>query len=430
MNRKFHPSLMLSACVLPMRWVCLRDNKLYGAAVLLLILWWCLQHRGPRVRLGLMAAFLTVCLVIPLGQRFAEKRAGIFTSTHDGVYQAEYAVKLLLEGRNAYTEDTPPEVTGEFWRTIKFRPGWGRAYTMPNPVAHHYIYPPLFTMHLAPFYWICQHTLGWFDERIVLCLYLLGSLLIFCRLPLEENKKWITGLLLFFNPYFLRLFLDGRNDLVVFFWLFGSFWKLSEQKEGEAVWWLAVACLMKQAAWMVVPFVGLYLVQRWSGPGTLQALRRLAKAILLPGIFALAVMLPFMIWDFHSLWEDMILYPSGKLPTSFPVNGASLLAFLVRFGVLDSPFRYYPIVLVQIPVLLLCLYLTHRSLRQDCTLHRLLLWCSTGLALFWFLSRFYHDNYIEFTVRLFVVASLFKPQGPQPASPPPAEGEKALLASG
>jgi hypothetical protein len=134
------------------------------------------------------------------------------------------------------------------------------------------------------------------------------------------------------------------------------------------------------------------------------------------------VLLPFLCWDFRSFWQDVYQYPAGSLPTSYPITGYGFGLFLYIFGFIKSSRDYYPFIIWQAvicwPVLLLLLKLQ----KQHNSVNYMFLAYTIFLALFWFFSRFFNDNYIVFLGQLLLIVYFI--------NTPVEEGQSSLLKLG
>jgi hypothetical protein len=413
--RSFVSSFILTACLL---WsTAYNHTASWKTTLFLLAAWWSFAFLGdflPRsktfriLRAIFFGAILLSQLGLPLKNRMVEKNQENYEHVHDGVLDTEYALDLLSHGRNIYSEDVPAIVFGlDSKAYLTFYDSHWEKTRILNPAIFHYIYPPFFNLQSFPFYWALNKAFHWYDQRVVLIFYLILFLCLIGRLKIDDDTRYTALALLSLNPYFVFFFLEGRNDFLVFFWLFLMFYFLFQKRSRAAIFSLAIACLTKQAAWIFVPFVYLYLHRVWQPISLKKYVQRAFGESWVPLLFSAAVTVPFLVWDFNGLWTDLILYPSGKLPTSYPINGYSLLAFLFQWGFLKSRFNYYPIVLVQLPVYFAVLGWSYSRFQKSATVAALVLQTTIALFCFWFFSRFYHDNYVEFTFRMLVLAWLF-----------------------
>lgn len=367
--------------------------------------------------------FLTIVFFLvlaPLKNRINEKNDFDYTHVSDGSLQTEYAVELLSKGRNIYSEDVPQGFFGLSGTHHDFVDEHGQKVRILNPAYFHYIYPPAFTLQSLPFYYLTMKLGGWFDQRIILIVYYLITLALLLKMlsqsQVSEDLKYLMLSLSMLNPFFLEHFLGGRNDIVIFFWILLTFELLKRDKASAAIFSIAIACLMKQTAWIIAPFVYIYLFHRWSLDGKLNKnkpivdfLIKVSKISIIPALLSIIVFLPFIIWDASGLWTDMFLYPSGKLPTSYPVNGYSLLAFLVGHGYLGSFLDYYPTMArIQFFAYLGMLVWSYFRIRNNIFVSRLVLQTTLTLVVFLFFSRFCQGNYAELTLKFLIITWIFK----------------------
>lgn len=161
---------------------------------------------------------------------------------------------------------------------------------------------------------------------------------------------------------------------------------------------LALACTMKQSAWLFVPFflLAVYLAarpeKRW---------REVATAVLLIGLLMAVVVGPFALWNLPAFMDDTFAYASGTAVTlNYPIRGYTMGRLLVLFGQVASDLDYYPFwmwqVLIGLPVLALSLYYQWRQR----TLAAMFLAASLFIFTLGFVSRYFQDNYVGFVITL------------------------------
>ncbi len=351
-------------------------------------------------------------VIVPLKNRINEKNDFDLTHVSDGSLQTEYALELLSKNRNIYSEDVPQGFFGLSGTHHDFIDEHGEKVRILNPAHFHYIYPPAFTLQSYPLYWIMMKTVGWFDQRLTLLVYFIGTLFLLYALlqktELEDDLKYLALFYLMLNPFFLEHFLGGRNDIVILFWILFSLSFLKENKAKQAIWCIAIACVMKQTAWVIAPFIYLYLFHLWNLP-LRTFLKKAAQYSIIPLIFSLLVFVPFIVCDARGLWTDMFLYPSGKIPTSYPVNGYSLLAFMVRAGYLGTFLDPYPwMAKIQLTAFLLMFVWSYKRLKKDNTVSLCILQITLSLIVFLLFSRFCQGNYAEITIKFFGFYWIFK----------------------
>ncbi|OGQ06053.1 MAG: hypothetical protein A2712_02320 [Deltaproteobacteria bacterium RIFCSPHIGHO2_01_FULL_43_49] len=415
------PSYTLSFCLVPSYFVVFgpaNEKSYYLLSLVCLGIWWVIHivhHRFFKIlRLESFKLILVFCIaltaiILPLSKKMMERTSGNYGWVHDGIIHTEYALKLLTEGRNIYQEDVPDGVFPPLYTHISYQTGSGKMIYPKNHSFYHYPYPPLYLLQSFPFYFVLQRTVHWFDQRLILLFYFFGTAYWLAKkTPFSINVKYTAFFLLFLNPYFLGFFLEGRNDLVVFFWVFLCFLFLYQRKTKQAIWALTIATLLKQITLPLVPFVFLYLYFLWR-PITLSSyFKRVFGESFPPLLFGFIVMAPFAVWNFNGLWTDMVLNPAGKLATSQPIGGYSFLAFLIRFGLLEDPLKYYPTAWIQLPLYGTLFILSYFKLRDFPNVGTLIILTSFALFLFLFFSRFCNQNYLEFTAKIFLLGWLFK----------------------
>src|SRR3989344_2886289 len=230
------PSYTLSFCLVPSYFVVFgpaNEKSYYLLSLVCLGIWWVIHivhHRFFKIlRLESFKLILVFCIaltaiILPLSKKMMERTSGNYGWVHDGIIHTEYALKLLTEGRNIYQEDVPDGVFPPLYTHISYQTGSGKMIYPKNHSFYHYPYPPLYLLQSFPFYFVLQRTVHWFDQRLILLFYFFGTAYWLAKkTPFSINVKYTAFFLLFLNPYFLGFFLEGRNDLVVFFWVFLCF---------------------------------------------------------------------------------------------------------------------------------------------------------------------------------------------------------------
>jgi hypothetical protein len=341
-----------------------------------------------RLKLALIFVAVLFLLLVPTVEQIACRRAkGAHLCVHDGLIQTEEAVRLLLEGRNPYTED--------YFGTPLERTPFPR---YPNPALYHLAYLPLsFLLHLplAPLSW---HTLGWYDGRVLYVVLLLLSLPLSAALAVREERKLSLVIALGLNLPLLTFTAEGRNDIVGMFFVLLSLYLALRGRRAFSMVAMGLGCVSKQTVWFGLPFYFLYLLK---GDISWYSLRRLA-ARAWPFYLTVALVVgPFLLWDPRAFVDDVFLYLTGRSPTSYPLWGMGF-GFLLRLvGLVGSENAYVPFwipqVIIGVPVLgLLLAYQARRG----------------GLRGFWFgfavlqlvlgyFSRIFQDNYLAMILSAF-----------------------------
>jgi hypothetical protein len=298
---------------------------------------------------------------------------------HDHPLQMEASVQFLLEGNNPYTSD--------------FRGTVLEQWAPHNPALDHVIALPFTFLKSIPVYAIWHGLLGWYDDRLshipFLALAIASLILLFRRRDLQ-----LIGVIAFvFNPLFTPFFIEGRSDIIFLSLVIACLACLRRSYTQAALVFLALAVVTKHTAWFIVPFVLTYLVsQRWL---TRNTLHRLVPFLAIVALF----IVPFLLWDARAFIEDIYHYPAGTLPASYFIKGYGLSKILANAGGYAVPTAAQ---LLLLPWLIFLMFWT----RRQPTLSRVVL--SYGLFLwpFWFLARFFNNNYLGVLVAVFLIALL------------------------
>ncbi|MFO7633318.1 MAG: hypothetical protein R6W76_12295 [Caldilinea sp.] len=369
-------------------------------------------HR-TRWKAWLLAVIVLTAVVLPTIKLILLRDAnGPASYTHDGgVIQTEATIQYLLEGKNPYIEDYVNTPMAE----------WG--FNEYRTALYHYPYLPWTFIISAPFYLIGQ-AVGFYDQRIVYLL--LFGLMIFTasRLAVGSSAKLALAAALALNPIMALDVIFGQNDVFVLAWVIFAllFWHLAAQRQragSPGGRWLVLsslcfglACASKPTAWFFAPFYGLLLVhdnehlrrEGWRGLGRAAPviLRRAAPAI---GVFLL-LLLPYVIWDAASLYDDVWRWSSGQGPTGYQIWGWGASNFVLGLGLVDNRFGQWPFWAVQIvaagPVLL---WFVVRQVRNN-TLALACWHYAIFLFVFFYASRFLNENYLGYILAFLAIGIL------------------------
>jgi hypothetical protein len=306
---------------------------------------------------------------------------------HDGNLQLEMAMEHLTNGVNPYvaTYDHP---LMSVWD-----PDIG-----VNPATEHLIYLPGLLLISLPFQQAVTAALGFYDQRL---LYLLAYILVILFLPaISERPSHKLALMIGvgLNPWLAQPITWGMNDIVVVLCLLIAGLLLQRKNPLWAAVVLALACTMKQSAWLFVPFflLTVYLL-------ALAEKRRLqvvTAAALIAGLMLLVIG-PFALWDLPAFIDDTFAYASGTAARlNYPIRGYTIGRLLLIGGTIQSELDYYPFwrwqLLFGLPAFALSLYYLWRQR----TVSAMFLTASFFIFALGFVSRYFQDNYIGFVVTL------------------------------
>lgn len=315
------------------------------------------------------------------------KTAPIY-NVHDILLQQESAIRFLLDGKNPYA-------TKYFGTPLE---AWHYSDTEVNPALYHFVMMPFYLLFALPFYFISNHTIGYFDGRIPLLLLFFTMLLIASKVVKDSDKKQTFLILLTFNPLMLSYMLEGRSDIFMFSFLFLGFYLLQAKKYLLAGIPIALAFAVKQSAWPFFPFYMIYLFLKT---------KNIFKTIKLLGSFILVfimIVLPFFYWDSKAFIDSTINYLSGSTLHSYPVSGYGFGRVLNEMGFIKNLKDYYPFyiwqLLIGFPILIILL----RYLKSSLSINRMILVYGIFLFIYWYFSRYFHNSHLGYLSMVFITA--------------------------
>jgi hypothetical protein len=323
--------------------------------------------------------------------------------THDGgVIQTEEALKYILAGKNPYVEDYVNTPMAE----------WGLDY---KTALYHYPYLPWTFLFSAPFYLVSQAMLGWYDQRFVYLLLFVITLLLIPRLAQKRADKLGLVMVLGLNPIMGIDVIFGQNDSFVLFWIVLALWLLQLSREkGEdrergvvlSILSFGLACASKPTAWFLAPFYFLYLLRGEDiSLGNLRALAMpLLRRVIPPLVIFAVLVLPFAVWDWGALVDDVWGWGSGTAKVPYQIRGWGFANFILALGLVESKLDYFPF---WIPELFICLplllFLLWKQVRTN-TLGAVFYGYSALMFVFFYFSRFLNENYLGFILAFVALA--------------------------
>ncbi len=308
---------------------------------------------------------------------------------HDIIIQQESAIRLLLHGKNPYSAtyfDTPLTA-------------WHYSDTEINPALYHFVMEPFYLLFSIPFYIVMAHgPPGFFDGRIPLLFLFITLLIMAFNLVKEPSKKLEFVILLAFNPATLGYFLEGRDDVFMFAFLFGSLALLYKNKNLLAGIFMALSFAVKQSAWPIFPFYFAYLY--FKNKDIKKILFKLVPFVLTFGI----IVLPFVIWDINAYFSSTIFYLSGNIPHSYPITGYGLGALLKEFNFIKDSNVYYPFWIWQAVIGAPFLIWLISWQRKDNTVKKLIIVYVLFLFVFWYFSRYFNNSHLGYISMVLITA--------------------------
>lgn len=308
---------------------------------------------------------------------------------HDMPLQQEIAIRYLLHGKNPYAITyfgTPLEK-------------WNYSNREINPALYHFVTPPFYILFAIPFYLAATHGFpGFFDARIPLLFLFFVMLVTVDKLMKDEQKKREFLVLLSFNPAILGYFLEGRDDIFMYSFLFVGLYMLYKKKDILAGIPIALAFAVKQSIWPIFPFYFAYLYFKSK------SLKEAIVKIIPFAVTFSIIVLPFFFWDPQAFLSSTILYLSGNVPHSYPISGYGLGSLLREIGVIGDKFVYYPFWIWQVVIgLPLIMFLIKWQKKQN-SVQRLIIAYGLFLFVFWYLSRYFNNSHLGYLSMVFITA--------------------------
>jgi hypothetical protein len=317
---------------------------------------------------------------------------------HDNPIQLELAVDYLKQGKNPYTENYLGTEHDD-WIICE---GCAIRNTL-----HHLITLPFYVLSSYAASYPTEAVIGYFDERMLHIVTLLISLAIIAKLVKNPNLKIILLSIFLYNPVFIHYFIEGRNDIFVFSFILWAVYLLKQKRYEYASLVYALAFASKQSSWLLLPFFFLYVFYKVK-PKDLTA--KILATIRLTWPFFLTTALlfvPFLLSDAKSFIDDIYGFPAGSIPTSYPISGMGVSAWLVMHGFIADGTKYFPFIYLQALVGLPVFAYLGWQLKKRTTLTNLLLSATIFLFTFWLFSRFFMHNYVGFLSMLLIAAMAF-----------------------
>src|SRR5258706_6630887 len=171
------------------------------------------------------------------------------------------------------------------------------------------------------------HTVGFFDARVPLFILFLSLLILAGRVVKDHEKSRQFIILLAFNPAMLGYFLEGRDDIFMYVFLFAAFFFLQKDKNLWSGICMGIAFAIKQSVWPIFPFYVAYLFFQTEKTNILRTIKLLIPFIVTSAI----IILPFLLWNPQAFLQSTVFYLSGNDPHSYPVAGYGVGSMLHQF---------------------------------------------------------------------------------------------------
>jgi len=374
-------------------------------AVFLLLILGAVTFFAPSGRRRLVATWVLVGLLVAIEflapaaiPILARHRTGNPAFAHDGgTIQVEEACKMMLRGRNPYTEDYRKTPLKQ-WRGLS------------TPIVDHFPYFPFAVVPLVPVYALLS-AIHLPDLRFfyLACAFVTGLLLAFSEKRAEAKPLLFS--LPFFAPYLAKATILGTNDIysIAFVVLAMTIFEAGHLAAGLVV--LGLAMGIKQFAWLLLP---LFLAS--LGP----RIRSRPKLILAAPAALLLVTIPFLLGDGRSFLDDTFGYAMGGSQTPYPVKGVGAYGFgtlALAYGLVKrAATNHYPYILLGAVCSLALLALGSIRLYREAALEKptkaavlskkipvIQAVFALSLLPFLYFSRYFHANFLGYALFFLLV---------------------------
>ncbi|MDO8269618.1 MAG: glycosyltransferase 87 family protein [Candidatus Levybacteria bacterium] len=307
---------------------------------------------------------------------------------HDIILQLEAAIRFFLDGINPWA--------ATYHNT--FMAEWNYSQTAENPALYHFVMMPFYLIFSLPFYYIANHTIGYFDGRIPMYMLYLSLLIMAFRIVKDKEQKIIFTTLLALSPAMFSYTLEGRSDVFMFAFMFGGMILLGKRKFLLSGILMALAFTVKQSIWPILPlyFSYIYFV---SNTITL-TFKRLSTFIVTFLIFTL----PFFLWNPDAFLNSTVFYLSGNTVHSYPISGYGLGSLLHQIGVIKDLNASYPFIFWQVLIITPLLIFTITYLKKHTNVRTLLFTYGILAFAYWYMSRYFNNSHMGYLTMVFLTA--------------------------
>lgn len=348
-------------------------------------------------RLTIVFFAVAFAAILPVGHAIIQRlQEGPATNAGDSLIQTEVAIAFLLAGQNPYSEDYNDTVLAD-WK------GGEPPFTPIPGILHHNVYLPFLFIASIPAYLLGQALLGWYDQRLLYVMIYLVTLLLITQLVRRKRHQLMLLILVGLNFLFVFFLMEGRNDVMILFGVVLTTLLLAGGRPKIAAFVLGLTLMIKHQAWFFVPF---YLYYSWlREPIETRTVGRWLISFW-PLVTAVTILVvPFLMWDAPSFFEDTIGYITGSSPYSFPIRGIGFSHLMVAFGFLPSYEASFPFLIPSLLLGIPVLFYGWRRQWHENSLSNLWLGFSLFSFAFQFFSRFFNDNYLIFIIQTLLIAA-------------------------
>jgi len=307
---------------------------------------------------------------------------------HDIILQLEAAIRFFLDGINPWA--------ATYHNT--FMAAWHYSETSVNPALYHFVMMPFYLLFSLPFYYISNHTIGYFDGRIPLFFLYLSLLIMAFRIVRDREQKILFTTLLALNPAMFSYTLEGRSDVFMFAFLFGGLVLLAKKRFTMSGILVGLAFVVKQSIWPILPLYFAYLY--FISDNIKITAKRLVSFVVTCVIFTV----PFFLWNPEAFLNSTVFYLSGNTLHSYPISGYGLGSLLHQLGVIKDLNAPYPFIFWQVLVVTPLLIAILALLRKHPSIRMLLFTYGLLAFVYWYMSRYFNNSHMGYLTMVFLVA--------------------------
>lgn len=307
---------------------------------------------------------------------------------HDIVLQQESAIRFLLDGVNPYSTNYLATPLAE----------WHYSDKELNPALFHFVMQPFYLLFTLPFYILSNVIFGFFDGRMPLFFLFFSTLVMASFLVKNKEQRLLFLILLSFNPAMLGYALEGRSDFFMFGFLFASLFLLWKGRLSLAGIPMGLAFAVKQSVWPILPFYLAFIFLKKKN--VIEGLKNLIPFL----VVFLAILTPFLLWDFRAFLDSTVFYLSGSVTNSYPISGYGLGKLLNQIGIIKDVNANFPFHIIQVLVCAPLFWVLYNYLKKGPTVGRLILCYGIFLFVFWYLSRYFNNSHLGYLSLVFITA--------------------------
>jgi hypothetical protein len=377
-------------------------TRAVGLSFAIAALWW------PRIQRCAVGVVAVLMVAVPcVLQMHYRAWTGPETWCHDSVLQFEEAIHMVRHHRNPYREDFTQTALPR-WKNWK-----------ENPAIYHFVYPPFLLYLSVPVEMVSRAVLWkmpqnveilgprFYDQRLVILAFFGGLFgIVWSHLRDHPHRVGLASLIVL-NPWVAPFVVEGRNDVVMLFWVAAAWiaYDGGDRRYGHLLLGLGIAT--KTLLLPVVPFVASTHRREWP----------LCLALLLGPLLVTAT--PFLAADPRAFLSSVFGAPAGLGAHPFEIRGPGGLGFgnlVLALRWAKSAQAYFPFSIFQALAYAPCLIYGMRSLKKDPGSGNLFLWSAAGVFVVLFFGRFIHDNYIGALLSLAVMSQTVRGTSPTESS--------------